>query len=257
MKKIILLLTLGLLSAGINSFGQNMPECLAIVEMELDPAINEVAIENAYKNVHDGMQDEFNGMDFLLLKGIRGERPGKYTLAMCFDLVEFRNYYYPTEGDDLSKSGMDKWRNTGLVQGMPYLRESKLHTDYILMGFDQLVNPKRGEVIAIRYPEIKAGMDREFERRLRDEWLQDLHKGMKGLSIYWLKGDRGERNGKYLMMLVFDTYERYRNYWTAEGQSTEAYHEVVDPYLNMLETMSAYFEEEAFNSYTDYIALDW
>ena len=257
MKKIFTFLTFGLLSAGFTVSGQNMPECLAIAEMELDPSIHEVAIDNSYKRVHDGIHHEFNGYDFVLLKGIRGERPEKYTIAMCFDLVEFRDYYYPSEGGDLSRSGMDKWRKTGLVQGMPYLKETNLHTDYILMGFDQLVNPKLGEVMAIRYPEIKSGMSREFERRLMDEWLQDLHKGMKGLHIYWLKADRGARNGKYMMLLVFDTYERYREYWTDEGQSTAAYSEVVDPYLNTMETLSTYFEDGAFDAYTDYIALEW
>jgi len=255
MKNIHIFSTLGLLFVCIASFGQNMPECFAIAEMEMDPVIHEVAIENSYSEIHQAIKKEFTGYNFFLLKGIRGERPTKYTIAMCFDLIEFRNYYYPSEGGGMSKNGQDKWRRTGLVQGMPFVKETKRHTDYILLGFDQLVNPQLGEVIAIRYPEIKPDMEAEFERRLMAEWLEDLHKGMEGLHIYWLKADRGERKGKYMMLLVFDTYERYRDYWTDEGQSTAAYNEVVEPYLEVIEAMSAYFIEDAFDQYTDYIAV--
>jgi len=257
MKKASIFTSVVLLLVSTTLSAQYMPECLAIAELEMDPLIRDVAIHNSYEEIHQQIIKEFNGYNFYLLQGIRGERPDKYTLAMCFDLVEFRDYYYPTAGGNLSKSGMDKWKMTGLVQGMPYVKETKRHTDYILMGFDALVNPQFGEVVAIRYPEIKPDQEAEFERRLMEEWLEDLHKGIEGLSMYFLKADRGERKGKYLMLLVFDTYKRYRDYWTDEGQSTPLYQGVIEPHLEMIETISTYFEEGAFDSYTDYIALRW
>ncbi len=257
MKKLNIISTLGLLFACLSIHAQNMPECFAIAEMEMDPVIHEVAIENSYSKVHQAIKKEFTGYNFFLLKGIRGERPDKYAIAMCFDLIEFRDFYYPSEGGGLSKNGQDKWRRTGLVQGMPFVKETKRHTDYTMVGFDQLVNPQLGEVIAIRYPEIKPDLVAEFESRLLNDWLEDLHKGMEGLHIYWLKADRGERTGKYMMLLVFDTYERYRKYWTDEGQSTAAYNKAVEPYLQDIEDMSTYFVDETFDLYTDYIKLDW
>jgi hypothetical protein len=125
------------------------------------------------------------------------------------------------------------------------------------MGFDDMVNPKLGEVIAIRYPEIKSHLEAEFQRRLKADWLDDLQNGIKGLSMYFLKADRGERKGKYMMLMVFDTYERYQDYWTYEGQSTTAYEGEIEPHIDMIETISTYFEEGAFDQYTDYIALRW
>jgi hypothetical protein len=76
------------------------------------------------------------------------------------------------------------------------------------------------KAFSIREVELKPGIaEDQFERFLRDEFPQQPQ--FPGARSYVLKGERGQRAGKYLWVMEWETVERWRETWPNGEPSDE------------------------------------
>jgi len=73
------------------------------------------------------------------------------------------------------------------------------------------------------------------------------------LIIYVLKGDRGERNGKYLAIFEFESVEARNRYWPEEGVSAEAGRAFVAPWITKWGTLAQTTGTGA--TFTEYVVV--
>ena len=81
-----------------------------------------------------------------------------------FNYMETRDYYFPVS--DITN--YPKW-NAALdrfqfqAPNDPFVENINQYTDYIVIGYDQMLNPQLGEVISLSFPNVKAGMENALE----------------------------------------------------------------------------------------------
>ena len=98
---------------------------------------------------------------------------------------------------------------------------------------------------------LKYGVNPEdFEQFVRDE-VPRLPK-LNGVKLYILKGDRGDREGRYLMLLETDSVELRDQYWpTPNTISDEANH-----LLTALGAFGRFTDGPGSPLSTDYVVID-
>ncbi|MFC2123259.1 hypothetical protein ACFLU5_00490 [Bacteroidota bacterium] len=254
MKSKIILTTLLSAIIVLPIFSQRMPEILAIRNVEIQEDVDEIAVQNAYKDHTKKMTWYFLGNSAFLGKGNKGERVDKYIFLWGFDLKDHRDYYYPPDSTSGTAAALEAWGKIGRTE-LPYIKESPAYTDYQLLGFSKMIDPQLGEVVAIRYPDIIPQKEKEFQSRIENEWYKKCENLIEGVGTYFYKGDRGERKGKYMHVLTIDTYETYIKLWKKEGGYTEEGNKVFEPVKEFHEEMMSYFKEGSFGTYTDYIII--
>jgi hypothetical protein len=73
---------------------------------------------------------------------------------------------------------------------------------------------------SVRELELKPGVtDEEFERFLRDEWARV--QPFRGLRALVLKGERGQRTGKYLLVYEWESVERWLETYPSVRETSE------------------------------------
>ena len=206
-----------------------------------------------------------SGLHSATFKGDRGERAGQFCGIWMFESVEKRDGYFPlTNKGDEHGTGVEEFSNvatkinntTGNIN-YTYVPEeyqaTGVYTDYVVLGFDQLKNPTLGGLFALREYEIKPGMEAEFEEFCVNTSVPAFQKNFPGMEIYYLKGDRGARKGKYAEILSFESIEK-RDYFFPTHDSTNA--EIADEFWKMYETtnVETFLAEPA--TYTDYFKVN-
>jgi hypothetical protein len=102
-------------------------------------------------------------------------------------------------------------------------------------------------IVGIHHLELKPGVEaQEFERFFRDEWLVDTS-GLPGMTTSLLKGDKGKRDGKYLMMFEFDNPDSRAQLFVDEAEATEEVKRVWQRWGELVTFVSSEF--------TDYVEL--
>ncbi len=206
-----------------------------------------------------------SGLHSATFKGDRGERAGQFCGIWMFESVEKRDGYFPlTNKGDEHGTGVEEFSNvatkinntTGNIN-YTYVPEeyqaTGVYTDYVVLGFDQLKNPTLGGLFALREYEIKSGMEAEFEEFCVNTSVPAFQKNFPGMELYYLKGDRGARKGKYAEILSFESVEK-RDYYFPTHDSTNA--EIADEFWKMYETtnVESFLAEPA--TYTDYFKVN-
>ena len=206
-----------------------------------------------------------SGLHSATFKGDRGERAGQFCWIWMFESVEKRDGYFPlTNKGDEHGTGVEEFSNvatkinntTGNIN-YTYVPEeyqaTGVYTDYVVLGFDQLKNPTLGGLFALREYEIKSGMEAEFEEFCVNTSVPAFQKNFPGMELYYLKGDRGARKGKYAEILSFESVEK-RDYYFPTHDSTNA--EIADEFWKMYETtnVESFLAEPA--TYTDYFKVN-
>ena len=206
-----------------------------------------------------------SGLHSATFKGDRGERAGQFCGIWMFESLEKRDGYFPlTNKGDEHGTGVEEFSNvatkinntTGNIN-YTYVPEeyqaTGVYTDYVVLGFDQLKNPTLGGLFALREYEIKSGMEAEFEEFCVNTSVPAFQKNFPGMELYYLKGDRGARKGKYAEILSFESVEK-RDYYFPTHDSTNA--EIADEFWKMYETtnVESFLAEPA--TYTDYFKVN-
>ena len=131
--------------------------------------------------------------------------------------------------------------------------ETGVYTDYFVLGYDQLENPRLGGLIAIREVDVKSGMEAEYEEFCQSTIVPTWQKQLPGIAIYILKGDRGLRKEKYAQLMSFESVAK-RDYYFPLPDSVNA--EIMDEYLEVFEKTDANAYLNETPSYTDYFRVN-
>lgn len=93
----------------------------------------------------------------------------------------------------------------------------KISSDHahIAEALPLLVGP--GNVLAVRELKLKPGVDpEEFERFAIEEFTPVFQQQVPGVSAYILKGERGDKKGRYSFALIFDSVNTRDYYYPFE-----------------------------------------
>jgi hypothetical protein len=113
----------------------------------------------------------------------------------------------------------------------------------------------RPQVFSVREFELRQGVNvEEFEAMARREFSRVLTEDKIGSRFRLLKGDRGERKGRYLLIWEFDSVAARNDYFPKEGRGCSPAFEHNWKRIKLsLEKLSGYLKEK--NSYTDYVTV--
>lgn len=238
---------------------QNLPEVIAVREIKLEPTTNPIEYLNDAQELDEKLQQYSKGLSAKLWYGDRGFRKDEYVHTWIFELKANRDYYFPVADAE------DTPRFDALMEEMAPVSdlddervESGMgdYTDYVVLGYKQMDNPKSGEIMALRELYVKPGQEAAFEAFATDELHPTLQQHIDGMYGYILKGDRGERKGQYLHVYFFESYEARDRYFPVEGgELSQEDAEAVRELSGLNEQMEAFLVEGSGDIYTDYILV--
>ena len=195
---------------------------------------------------------------FVLMKGERGAEKGKYAEFYVFESLKERDRWFPEEGvsSEETKQGFEKMGETWDKYIKLIDSGSSGSTDYIVLPFSgQSLNVKSGNVLGVFEVELTLAEGMTFEKLellYQTEYLPAIMKNFPGVQCCVMKGDRGERTGKYIEFIVFKSMEE-RNRWFPEpGKSSE---EAKKAFYNMREIQDRMVKMYSSVTSTDYVVL--
>jgi hypothetical protein len=111
------------------------------------------------------------------------------------------------------------------------------------------------KVLEIHTFDLKPGTDEKIFEEFVMRDLFPIYRKVPGQDVHLLKGDRGERAGKYLMLVEVESVERRDQINPPEGQ--DAYPEEIQALVgNVDATWDRFFSfVEPETSYTSYVML--
>ncbi len=104
---------------------------------------------------------------------------------------------------------------------------------------------------------LKPGVDlAEFERFAVEEVGPALEQ-MPGISYRLLRGEKGDRKGRYMELLEFDSVERLRSYFPEDKPdgSEEFQRHFEEHMAPLMEKWNTFALSETDPTYTDYVVL--
>ena len=122
-----------------------------------------------------------------------------------------------------------------------------------ITAYGQKVN--KGNVVSIHEFEItlEEGMTFEkFEQLYLEEYLPAEKKNFPGVKFHLMKGERGERTGKYIEYVVFDSLEDRNRWWPENGKASEEAKQAFD---NMREIQDRMVKMVSSHTFTGYVVL--
>lgn len=130
----------------------------------------------------------------------------------------------------------------------------------IVKALPLIVGP--GNVIAVRELQLKPGVDpEEFERFAVEEFTPTFQEQVPGVSAYILKGERGDKKGRYSFALIFDSVNTRDYYYPFEhgGEASVPEHAEalwLPARKAIYEQLIKYVEDIGQQGgYTDYVVL--
>jgi hypothetical protein len=109
-------------------------------------------------------------------------------------------------------------------------------------------------VMALREVTLKNGASaQEFEKYFSEVYARTMAERIPGLQVYLLRGERGERQGKYVMVYELDSLARRNEYWPQPDVASERITQLTQ---NMPQfEFDKHLEAGSGNAYTDYLVL--
>jgi hypothetical protein len=191
-----------------------------------------------------------------LMRKIEGKRMGEYAEFYVFESLDARNEWWPKPGVSTEKAkkffenmGDDwkKWREN--VTNLAY-------TDYLVLPLSRKsIDVKQGNVVAVFECEItpEEGMtSQDLEKFYHEKYGPAYEKNFEGSQFCVLKGDRGERTGKYTEFVVFKSMEEYNKWLTEDGKLNE---KAKQAYSNMGEIQERMEKMYSWYNYNVYVVL--
>mgnify|MGYP006283619331 CR=1 FL=1 len=256
-KKYCLLLAISISGILTGLSGQNLPEVIALRELELNKETNEIIFLNYYSQWCDLMTEHSKGASGWVMKGDRGNRSGDYIFAWTFNYKATRDYYFPTS----EMANYPQW-NAVLTQfdfaapKDPLVDSINSYTDFVVVGFNKMIAPQLGEIIAIRYFKVDEEKHDEFENFVIENYHPAYQAHIDGYYNYVLKGDRGDKADTYVLMTVFDKADRRNEYFPVPLEPpSESFTEQQGPVLEIDEKFRTFLNENIDFDYTDYIVV--
>ena len=222
MKRITILLIAALLINALTVKSQKVTSDAVITIMKVRPATNVTneQFEAIYlQEFFPAFYKEFS-VPMCLMKKIQGHRMEEYAVLKFFESLERRNQLYPKPGviTDEAKEGNKNMKETW---SKLYEKASKVaSTGYLVLPFSgKSIDVKTGYVCMVWELEhtLEEGMTYEdLEQFYQEEYEPAYIKNFPGSQFCVLKGERGERTGKYTELIVINSMEEFDK-WTAEN----------------------------------------
>ncbi len=111
------------------------------------------------------------------------------------------------------------------------------------------------KVFGIHYVALQSGVKpEEFEAFATQRWSQ--LSPLPGLTTYLVKGDRGDRLNRYLLIFEFESEETRDRYLPGEGVASEELHQAMAAAAPVLSEWTKYASFAGSPTlWTDYVAL--
>jgi hypothetical protein len=110
-------------------------------------------------------------------------------------------------------------------------------------------------VISLHETALHHGVtDEEFEQFLRAEFAPAMAQ-LEHFKIYVLKGDRGDRNGRYMTVVEFESVDMRNRHWPERDQASEEGKQEMarlDDVIQKWETFANFGNP----TFTDYIEME-
>jgi hypothetical protein len=256
-EKLVLVIFILTFLVGPDVKSQNLPEVIALREIEMHKGTNELIFLNYYNQWCDLITEYSKGASGWVMKGDRGNRFGEYVFAWTFNYKSTRDYYFPSG----EMSNYPQW-NAVLSQFNFHAPEQPLvdsmysYTDFIVLGYPKMIAPQLGEIIAVRYFEVEEEKRNVFEAYVENTYHIAYQKHIDGYYNYVLKGDRGDKVGTYVLLTVFDTADRRNSYYPVPGEpASDGFMEQWENVADVETRFRSYLPEGIEFDYTDYIVV--
>jgi hypothetical protein len=257
MKRIALLLMATLLIFGFSGYSQNLAPG-AVVGISKVTTLNDDITNNQLETYYqDKFIPAFNKeaptVPICLMRKIAGKRMGEYAEFYAFESLVARDEWFPKPGvssektKELFKSLGETW------DGLWKVISSVSYTDYLVLPFKgNSIDVKPGNVVIVFECEItpEEGMTfKDLEKFYQQEYGPAYTKYFQGTQFCVLKGDRGERTGKYAEVMVCKSMDDYRQWVTAEGKLSEKARKAYSDMGKTQEKMEKMYTWSRFNTY--------
>ncbi len=219
-------------------------------EIELVEGVDASEFENYVKQKFaPAWKKPRGGMRIVVVKGDRGARKNKYQLVFTFDSVETRNKFFPKEGGEASAEYLATVQPVGEeMEGLfkMIVEQDGPYTDYIALGGSSSTPAQdKIPVYGVHDFEIRKGADTaKLDAMIREEFAPAWKQSDEGLRMAIMKGDRGERKGKYQLVYVFDSAADRDKFFPDEGGgATSAFQQVVGRRIEVMQGLGQYLGE--------------
>ncbi|MGC9342373.1 MAG: hypothetical protein ACP5E3_06715 [Bacteroidales bacterium] len=236
---------------------QNLPEVIAFRELALNKSTNEIIFLNYYSQWCELITEHSKGASGWVMKGDRGKRNGEYVFAWTFNYKSTRDYYFPSS----QMANYPQWnavlnRFDFHAPEQPLVDSINSYTDFIVIGFPKMIAPQLGEIIAVRFFHIEEEKQVEFENFIEDIFHPAYQEHIDGYFNYVLKGDRGDKEGQYMLLTVFDNADRRNEYYPIPLEpASESFMSQYEAVLEIDEKFRTFLPENIDFDYTDYIVV--
>ena len=255
----LLIVSISMFFMAVVSQAQEASPVYGVHNIELGDGVDAADFEEyVIEELVPAWKEPRNGMRIMVLKGDRGERKGKYQLIYAFDSKETRDKFFPPDtqrASELFRKTMEPVNE--VMQGLGKFKiERKSYTDYSPVGVYTPAKPGSTPVIAVRDIELSNDVDeQEFEAFIQEKFAPAWKESREGMTIFFVKGDRGDRKGMYQFVWMFESIENRDEYFPEEGgDGTGKLGEVLEPIGDVMQGLQQFqFRSE---SYTDYYVLN-
>ncbi len=111
------------------------------------------------------------------------------------------------------------------------------------------------KVLGMHKVELKPGVnEKEFEDFICNEILP-IYRVVPGQTVHLLRGDRGERSGKYMVLIELESAERRDQIYPDEGGFSSEVEELVGNTDAAWEKLSTFVEAFPDATVTDYVVV--
>ncbi len=111
------------------------------------------------------------------------------------------------------------------------------------------------KVISVHQINLKQGVSsEEFERFIMKE-LMPLYNKVEGQNFRLAKGDRGLRDGKYAILLIFDSVKDRDRIYPPEGGISEDFEKILEGKDELWDKLGSFVEGDPFGNHTDYVTV--
>ncbi|MGD8898168.1 MAG: DUF5916 domain-containing protein [Acidobacteriota bacterium] len=195
------------------------------------------------------------GVDWVLMKGDRGEHDGDFAYFFNFVDLERRNLYFPDlEGPRPEWDAVvEKWDAT---VGRDAFRDFELDDewmgDYVLLGAETVKEMPWLDLLGIHHIQVKLGQEEAFERFVTERWNPNAH--LPGWWVLIYKPDRGPRR-EYLLIFAFEDRALRDRYFPTPGERSEEGRRALLPLEPLWAEMNAYLDAPLGTVSTDFVLI--
>lgn len=255
MKQITLVLLAAFFISCLSVYGQKVQPGAVVGIWKVKPATEDITNDQFETFYLEEFLPVFNKTfsPISLMKKVRGKRMGEYAEFYVYESLKERNRWWPKPGvsSEETKKGFENlgetWDNYfGKVSGLAY-------TNYLVLPYSgKTIDVKPGNVVVISEFEftLEEGMTFEdLEQLYQKEYGPAFMKNFQGTQFCVLKGERGERTGKYTEMIVVKSMEEYNKWITEDGKPTEKTKQAFDNMGEIQVRMEKMYTYENSNYY--------